>query len=577
LFKTKRALIALTGATALLCAAGADATAAFAHGQHHPKPKSGGALITGRLSAGGYTVVAFGTNGKMSWSKQRSFSLRVPSPEYTLQLISAQGRYAGPVVVGSDGRSKVLVGLHGALALGKIEIVASKGYAHVARRVPAKALVRAQWAWAKAGVPIGNGKNLGLVKSPTKGTGPSGPGGDSDRSGIPNAFDIASNGNGIIDALAPAHAGLGAHLADATNPAGPGGNSSGPGWMSQMFLPIDQTVNADAAGVSQAEIDSTLQQNLNLKFLDFGSADEIELDCNGLTFCSQGGTGEASEEGLPNNQGTYPEVPFPAASLDPSTGYGELVGPNVPNGFLGTLTGNGSQEFSLYPNATSAQIGSGDVITELSTTDGVTTTTPTTLGFVFNTVPAIASYDDGQGDSGTMTYPDTSGLGTPKDPIKVAPGPGGDVRVTFTLYRPQRAGIPGAGEPAYMDIGNLWYSFDSVSAPAPGQTTVGQAQSPECPAADYSNVSPTLTAVDGASSGDGQYGAPPGSGMLVDSAGDQPANSGNTISFTVDVSACMASKGQTFPVGQAVGFDISANSQASQDHSNQKFWLEQIS
>jgi hypothetical protein len=574
-FRTKGALIALTTG-ALIAGGGATAAASTGHHSHAGK-RSSKDLITGHLSAGGYTIVALGTNGKMTWAKGRSFSLRVPAPQYTLQLIDVHGVYAGPVVVGTDGRNKVLVGLRGAVSLGTVDVVASKGYAHPAKRVRAASLVRARWAWAKHGVPIGNGRNLGLVKSPTKGTGPSGLGGDSDRSGIPNAFDIASNGNGIINSLAPAHRSLTARLADAAGQPAPAGNPGGPSWMSQMFLPINETVNADAAGVSQAEIDSTLQQNLNLKFLNFGSADEIELDCNGLSYCSQGGSGEASEEGLPNNQGTYPEAPFPAASLDPSTGFGELVGPDVPNGFLGTLTGNGSQEFSLYPNATSAQIGSGDVITELSTTGGVTTTTPTTLGFVFNTVPAIASYDDGQGDSGTIGYPDSSGLGTANDPIKVAPGPDGDVRVTFTLYRPQRAGIPGAGEPAFMDIGNLWYSFDSVSAPAPGQTTVGAGQAPQCPTADYSSLSPSLTDIDGANSGDGQFGAPPGMGMLVDSAADQPANPANTISFTVDVSACMASKGQTFPVGQPVGFDISANSQSSQDHSNQTFWLERTS
>ena len=153
------------------------------------------------------------------------------------------------------------------------------------------------------------------------------------------------------------------------------------------------------------------------------------------------------------------------------------------------------------------------------------------------------------------------------------PGPDGHVRVTFNVYRPQRAGIAGAGEPAFMDIGNLWYAFDSVSPQAPGATTVGQAVSPQCSTASYSNPSSTLSNVDGSTS-TSQFRSPPGSGMLVDSAADQPASAANTIGFTVDVSACMADKGQSFPVGQPVVFDISANSQSSPDHSNQKFWLE---
>ena len=65
--------------------------------------------------------------------------------------------------------------------------------------------------------------------------------------------------------------------------------------------------------------------------------------------------------------------------------------------------------------------------------------------------------------------------------------------------------------------------------------------------------------------------------MLVDAAGDQPANAGNTISFTVDVSQCMADKGQSSRSASRSMFDISANSQSSADHSNQKFWLERTS
>jgi hypothetical protein len=62
--------------------------------------------------------------------------------------------------------------------------------------------------------------------------------------------------------------------------------------------------------------------------------------------------------------------------------------------------------------------------------------------------------------------------------------------------------------------------------------------------------------------------------MLVDFAGDQPASPSNTISFTVDVSACMAQKGESLPVGRPTPFDISANSQSSTDHADQTFWLE---
>ena len=212
----------------------------------------------------------------------------------------------------------MIVGLHGGVALGAIDVVATRGYAHVVHRLAAASLVRSRWAWASHGVPIGNGRNFGLVMSPTKGTGPSGPGGDSDRSGIPNVFDIASNGNGVIDALAPRRAGLGARMADAGPPiGGPGAGSS---WMSQLFLPIDQTINADAAGVSQAEIDATLQKNLNLKLLGLPAADKLELDCNGLSFCSAGRHGSGRRGGPARESGSLPDGRLPGRLARPHDG-----------------------------------------------------------------------------------------------------------------------------------------------------------------------------------------------------------------------------------------------------------------
>jgi len=592
------ALTAGTALTALACAAGA----AQAHGAHAAK-----ASITGRLNAPGYTVVALGENGKMTFSAARSFTLVAPAPEYTLQLVTARGRYAGPVVVGGT-RSKVIVGLRGGVALGSVDVDAAQGYARVSGHVRASSLVGSNWAWAHRGVPIGNGRNLGLVVSPTKGTGPSGPGGDADRSGIPNAFDIASDGNGIINSLqpaklarhvaarielarelqaAPANPPSGTTTTPPTNPpsGGAGGSdaanptSSDP-WMSQLFLPMNETVNDDAAGVSQSDIDSALTSNLNLKLLDIPAGSQVDLDCNGLTFCSTGGTGQAALEGEAQNcsndadTGFYCTVAFPSGSLDPATGFGEIVGPNAAANLLGR-DANGGTEFSLYPNAPSAQVGSGDVITEVATDDGTTTETPTTLDFVFNTVPAVASYSDTAGGSATVSYPDTAGLGTGNDPLQVAAGPNGDVVVTFTVYRPQRAGVAGAGEPAFMDIGHLWYSLDHAFAPAPGSTTVGSTMAPQCPAADYSNLSPTLSLATSATSAGSQI--PPNAGALIDASADAPASPANTISFTVDVTQCLASQGTTFPVGQPIMFDISANSQTSLDHANQTFWLERTS
>lgn len=624
------ALLALTVTPALSAAA---PKASRAHVKSHVR------YVSGRLNASGYTVVAVGYNGKIAASKARSFRIAAPDSKVTLQLINVHGKYVGPVVFGGSSK-RVITGIKVVKAgvnVGTVDVVASKGYAHVARRLASKNLDKTRWAYAKHGVPIGNGRNLGLVKSKSKGGG-TGAGQDQAHVGIPNEFDIAVPGTLVLRALAPAAKAKGASVSAvrsgasrealaraATNsqppPSGGGSPSSGtqpsnctptqgsapppgcpppgeggpkPGeggpkpssispWMSQMFLSMDETVNVDAAGVTQAEIDSTLQAKLNLKFLNASvnpaELELVEFNCNGLSFCSQGGTGQAQLEGLPlsagtpNTGGAYQTIPFPSGSLDTATGFGEIVGPAVPKGLLGTDAGGG-HEFSLNPNATSAQIGSGDVVTLLVTHKGVTTQIPTTIDFVFNTVPAIASYSDTAGNSGAITYPDTSHLGTQKNPIKVAAGPNGDVVVTFTVLRPQRPGVAGAGEPAFMDIGHLGYAIDYVNN-EPHPTTVGGSLPPECPTTSYSNPSSTLSAYEG---GAGKFSPPSEDGWMVDSANDQPASSANTVSFTIDLTKCLASKGTTsFPIGQPVQFDLSANSQSSADHANQTFMLERTS
>jgi hypothetical protein len=544
------------------------------------------AYVSGRLSASGYTIAVVGYNGKAVFSRNRSFKLPAPDSKVTIQLINKRGVYAGPVVFAASA-TRAITGVKAGTNVGSIVIVSSKGYARLARKLAAKRLDASRWAYAKRGVPIGNGRNLGLVGSKSKGSARAA-GHDPAHIGIPNEFNIALPGTRVLKALSPATRLMHEPMATAAavcppspaaappgcTPPQPGGPQAAPvsPWMSQMFLGMDNTVNVDAAGVTQAQINSTLQANLNLKLLNIPSGGLIELGCNGLSFCSQGGTGQAQLEGLQgtNGGGTFNIVPFPSGSLDPANGFGELVGPAVPSGLLGN-DANGSREFSLNPNATSAQIGSGDVITEFVTNNGSTTQTPTTIDFVFNTVPAITAYSDTGGNAGSISYPDTSGLGTQSNPLRVAAGPNGDVVLTFTVLRPQRPGVAGAGETSFMDIGHLGYEVDYAQAPTPGSNIIGSSQSPQCPTSSYSEPSSTLSAGTGA----GGFGPPPGMGWLVDSAADQPASAANTISFSIDLTQCLASKGtSSFPAGQPVQFDLSANSQSSADHVNQSFTVQ---
>jgi hypothetical protein len=622
--RTRWIAAALTLLACALLALLAVSALAVARGRTHRHPhhkRSAVRYVSGRLQARGYTVLVVGYNGKIASSRRQAFRIAAPGSRVTIQLIDRRGRYAGPVVF-AGGAHRVITGVKPPLNVGKIKLVASRGYARLAHRLARKKLDRARWAYAAHGVPIGNGRNLGLVASRGRGGG-AGAGQDKARVGIPNEFDIAVPGTHVLRSLAPATLARRASAAAPARsaragplartaaggpppppgspppgspppgspppgspppgspppgsppPGSPGAGAPGPSasspWMSQLFLAMNETLNDDAAGVSVAAIDSTLQARLNVKLLDVPTTSSLlELNCNGLSFCSQGGTGQAVLEGVPSGP-SMATVPFPDASRDSATGFGEIVGPAVPSGLLGT-TADGQHEFSLNPNATSSQIGSGDVITEVLTNGGVTSQVPTTIDFVFNTVPAITTYSDTAGDAGTVTYPDSSNLGTADNPIKVAAGPNGDVVMTFTLFRPQRQGVAGAGEPAFMDLGHLAYELDNASSPTPGAAIIGSAVAPQCPTASYSAPSSTLTLISGGSS---EHSPPTGDGAMVDSANDQPASPSNTISFTVDLTQCLASKGvSSFPVGEPELFDLSANSQSSSDHANQTFYVE---
>jgi hypothetical protein len=573
--------------------------------------------VSGRFNAPGYTLAVVGYNGKAVFSRSGSFRLRAPDSKVTLQLINSHGVYAGPVVFGGSF-SRVITGIRAGANVGAIVVVAAQGYGHTAHKLAARSLDKTRWAYAKHGVPIGNGLNLGLVVSQGKGGG-KGAGADTAHVGIPNEFDVAVPGTKVLRALAPAlktrpaakpKTPAKAKLAAVCPPppavlppgctpppgSGSGGATGATGvtgaaavlspvspWASQLFLSIDQTLNIDAAGVTQAEVDATLQARLDLLLTSVPAGNLVELNCNGLSFCSPGGSGQAQMEGLPQTGppqlsafGYYQIDPFPSASLDPATGFGELVGPAAPTGLLGTDP-NGSHEFNLDPNATAANIGSGDVATEVVTTNGVTTQIPITLGFVFNTVPALASYSDSAGDSAIITYPDTSGLGTNNNPIKLAAGANGDVAVTFTVFRPQRTGVPGAGEPAYMDLGHLGYTIGyGNGGPAGGAglhlvNTLGGS----CSTASYSNLSPTLSL---AGAGQGGFGPVQGTSWLIDAANDQPAAPANTISFTVDLTKCLADGGNpAFPIGQPIGLGLDAESQSSSDHAQQTLYVERTS
>ena len=148
-------------------------------------------------------------------------------------------------------------------------------------------------------------------------------------------------------------------------------------------------MNANVRAVTDADIDQSLVTN---QWIAIGILPgSPELDCGGapdpnnpqgwtggLSYCTRGGTGE--EAMTTAGVAGYLFEPFPACCDPDGNGYGTL--PNTSH-----FPPPGS--FSLKPNATSGQIGTGDVLIQRVTSNGVTTDTPTMLPYVFATAPGL--------------------------------------------------------------------------------------------------------------------------------------------------------------------------------------------
>ena len=527
---TSRVIASITAAACLLTAA-APATA-------RQKP------ISGKLTKAGYTVIALGYGGSAVSTTKRAFSITPRSAKVTLQLRDPNGRYAGPVVVGGT-KTKVVVGVRAGARLGTIRVLAGYAKAHLAKRFSDPG----RTAQARNGVPLGNGKNLGLVRSKKRGA--TAGGGDRDLDGVPNALDVDVNGNRILNNTDT----TGSSRAHAAQDQ-PGGGQQSFSVFSQIGAPIDISLNANATGVTDEQIDALVQGGTTAPYQPLGTflvftnlpQADVELDCGGLTYCLAGGTGLIA---TPGSNRPDPAEPFPSCCDDDADGWGLMSGRAGPQ----------TPEFDLYPKATSAQIKTGDTMIEhIGDTE-----LPGTLNFVFNTTPALVSWTSTGNDAAQVTYPVRGGTpqapgdaGTRENPFVVHGGPDGRVAVTVTVWRPQRRAIEGAGEaPGFVDIGHLDWEARLVGN---GPDSVVDCQ------AGVSTTDPSFTQSNN-----------PNLAGLVDSADDAPADAAHTLSYTIDFDACLAGTnnrgGVTFKTGDELQLELVARSPVAGDNSAQQVYF----
>ena len=592
---------------AVLAALAASASAAAAS-----------APISGKLNVPGYTVIGLAADGTAAtaFAPAGAFTLAPPADTVTLHLRRPDGTYGGPVVVEepsagvaeakaavasarkkltrakrkvraarkklrrADGRRaqrkakrrlrrakrqrraarRALVAAKGTLAEAKRESAVRPGRAILGVKAGAsvgdvvvapgagiglaRGLTEAddeKWvdptrqAMATRGIPIGAG-NYGFVASQASAVP-----GDLDRDGIPDPLDVDDDGDLVLDNF---ERGSAARVVKAAQ--------SGDGCQapctpdvvvaSGLVVRLEETANANAGALSVQDLDAALSAFGELR-IGFPRNAETELDCRGLSYCSPGGTGRAGFFGPPGDDST---APFPACCDPDGDGFGTM-------NQLSAFDPNGqSNQFFLLHGATTHEIGTGDVLIERAThSGGVETEHPITVQQIFATVPALISYSDGAGNSATVSYPlpppytgspgsSTPGEG-PREGFPVGAGPGGDVVLTFTFWRPQREAI--AGEPGeWTDIGGLFY-FAILG----------------CPPSTLSTTDSDLAPVN----------HPAGGGGFLDQAPDQPASPENTLTFSLNVTQCLAARGQAWNPGESLEIGLVATN-SGEDHAAQR-------
>jgi hypothetical protein len=496
---------------------------------------SGAAVIRGKVKSGqGFVVNATSATGegtRQTLGTDGAFRLVFPGTQArgaTLQLISPNGRYFGPIVLRQHG-GKAYIALAGRTAnLGTI--VLHEGYASPRKAVPGRVVDRKQVAAADAhGRPLGAGR-LGVVAagaSLRRSVGREGggdmsvnPGADDDGDGIINAFDADDDGDLRLDGV------------DADN-----SHESG-GVFSTLFVEdLAQTLNVNVGAVTPVAIDALIHDHLNLVFyfddeqLAGQTITSADVDCGALPYCAPGiGTAEF---------GGVSESP-PDLFHGPWVSY-DLNGDGLPN--LEPITshdGRGVHVASIRPLVTTAEIAAGDAFDVVFTTTTGVVRLPRSLPPYFVTVPAAISYDGGGGTQ-PITYPVAPGApGTGGNPIAL-----GTERLTLTFHRPQRPAIAGAESGAYVDMGHLHYGIPL------------QANNQEIACAgDYSALSPTLT--------DATTGSPDFALQLfplTDSADDAAPSADNTLSFTLDLGSCLRRAGVD-PAGQTLRLNLTATGES---------------
>ncbi|MCB0918074.1 MAG: hypothetical protein KDC39_05835 [Actinobacteria bacterium] len=390
-------------------------------------------VVKGKLAGGrGMTVVALHADGvattKSVTKASGAFKLRT-DPGSSLHVIGPDGNYYGPVVLAGNKkklkkstRTYSYANPSRAKKLNTGTLTMKGGRASVTDKVAStlkkKKYVQRGSAYAVAtkGKPVGAGK-YGFVLMDVGGSEVSSaatqdPSLDTDKDGLPNAFDVDNNGNEKLDN-------------------------------------VDYQDPTAAVGVSLATKGFWLFSNYKATAPDFSDVINVNVATP---------TSAQLDASVNAKTGLAVEVVSPGAQLWCT---GQVYCPATPMTITAGPTGDFQWHLaSTYPSLAAGDAGAGDTFVERAGGRIY----PGVLNFVFLTTPALKSYsilDSSGATLSTTTVDWTAGnkAGSQTNPIPVSVSTGEQVKLEF--WRPQRPAI--GAEPntdGYVDIGGLIYLAD---------------------------------------------------------------------------------------------------------------------
>ena len=489
-------------------------------------PADAATRITGALKgSSGFTMVGVspgGTGPSVKLGSKGRFKLVFPDrsgKNATIQLIRPDGTYFGPVVLRKKDRKGRVVFSHLSGRSGKLGVLVRRSGFAIPKKAARTALVntRKKTRGSKGGKPVGAGR-LGFGGAATlKGRigyrmgstlralpGEEALGVDRDADGLPLAIDVDANGNGILDSNDP------------TMPPPQNRVASTSTTLAALY---PGSVNANASGVTEAELDAMTLDLMSVgfrfkpsTFTPALSPTSVDVDCGRLPWCRPGDG--AATVFATNDVPGAPAFGSPWAAFDPDgSGLPNLTAPPAES----NEPGPPAWKMAVKPSVPRESISPADTMNFVARSPSGTATLATALGPYFITSPAVKSI--GSGSSTTeLDYPGTQTSPGASDatPIEIDDG---TARITF--WRPQRSGIPGAEPDPLVDMGGLKY----VVYPPNGGPTGG--------CSELSPVSPGVTI-----GTDGPF------TVLTDGAQDAPPDPANTITFSVDLTTCLTRLGK---------------------------------